>query len=134
MGILVSATITGEIILHAFEAFAAKKEHGQEARRGQLKSPHSRDTLPMSEHLAASYHVSHPSLDIDAELLPVQHHRTLRSLHPGCPLYVADLVRAGELTEQDGLDGEVVDARGGGDEVSRGGRGRVLWGVGNWNG
>ena len=75
----------------------------------------------------------HPSLDVDAELLPIQHHRTLRSLHPG-PLDVADLVRAGELTEEDGLDREVVDAGGGGDEVSRGGRGRVLWGVGNWNG
>ena len=134
MGILVSATITGEIILLAhISRLLQQKEKGQEARRGQLKSPHSRDRLanvrPPCHQLP-----SHPSLDVDAELLPVQHHRTLRSLHPGCPLYVADLVRAGELTEQDGLDREVVDARGGGDEVSRGGRGRVLWGVGNWNG
>lgn len=82
--------------------------------------------MPLASH-------NHPSLDVDAELLPIQHHRTLRSLHPR-PLDVADLVRAGELTEEDGLDREVVDAGGGGDEVSRGGRGGVLWGVWNWNG
>jgi len=85
---------------------------------GQLKSPHSREQLA---NVTACHQLPpHPSLDVDAELLPVQHHRTLRSLHTG-PLDVADLVRAGELTEEDGLDGEVVDAGGGGDEVSRGG-------------
>ena len=61
------------------------------------------------------------SLDVDAELLAVQDHRALGSLHPGSSLDVADLVRAGELTEENGLDGEVVDAGGGGDEVSGGG-------------
>jgi len=127
----VSAAITGEIILLGpfFWAFGAKRVAGNET--GQLKSPHSREQLA---NVTACHQLPpHPSLDVDAELLPVQHHRTLRSLHTG-PLDVADLVRAGELTEEDGLDREVVNAGGSGDEFSRGGRGRVLWGVGNWNG
>ena len=113
-----SAAITGEIILLGPVPGLLEQKGLHGARRGQLKSPHSRDHLA---NVTACHQLQlHPSLDVDAELLPVQHHRTLRSLHPG-PLDVADLVRAGELTEENGLDGEVVDARGGGDEVSRGG-------------
>ena len=66
------------------------------------------------------------SLDVDAELLAVQDHRALGSLHPGSSLDVADLVRAGELAEQDRLDGEVADPGRGGHKLSWGGRGGVL--------
>ena len=130
MDILVSASITGEIFLLGPISGPVHRKGREGEKQGQLKSPHSRNHLLAN---VTAFHPHHPSLDVDAELLPVQHHRTLRSLHPG-PLDVADLVRAGELTEEDGLDGEVVDAGGGGDEVSRGGGGRVLWGVWNWNG
>ena len=128
MDILVSASITGEIfLLGPISGRSQKGKGGREAGAVEV----SAQQKPACQ--CHSFHPHHPSLDVDAELLPVQHHRTLRSLHPG-PLDVADLVRAGELTEEDGLDGEVVDAGGGGDEVSRGGGGRVLWGVWNWNG
>ena len=70
------------------------------------------------------------SLDVDAELLPVQDHRALGSLHPGGSLDVADLVRAGELAEQDRLDGEVADPGRGGHKLSWGGG----WGVLRHNG
>ena len=110
-----------------FGAFEAKRAPGSEARAVEV----SAQQRPPSQ--CHRFPPPHPPLDVDAELLAVQHHRTLRSLHPG-PLDVADLVRAGELTEEDRLDGEVVDTGRGGDEVSRGRRGRVSWGVGNWNG
>jgi len=125
---LVSAAITGEIILLGPISGLLQKREAREGGEGSEVSAQQRP--PCQCHSLPPHH---PSLDVDAELLPVQHHRTLRSLHAG-PLDVADLVRAGELTEEDGLDGEVVDAGGGRDEVSRGGRGRVSWGVGNWNG
>ena len=96
-----SAAITGEIILMEFPA------KGSQAR----ESPHSRG---QPANVTACF------LDVDAELLPVQHHRTLRSLHPRT-FNVTDLVRAGELAQEDGLDGEVGDAGRGGDQVSRGG-------------
>jgi len=110
-----------------FWAFTEREGPGSETRAVEVSA---QQKPPCQCH---SFPPHHPSLDVDTELLPVQHHRTLRSLHPG-PLDVADLVRAGELAEEDGLDGEVVDAGGGGHQVPRGGGGRVLRGVGNWNG
>ena len=113
-----SAAITGEIILLGPVPGLLEQKGLHGARRGQLKSPHSRDHLA---NVTACHQLQlHPSLDVDAELLPVQHHRTLRSLHPRT-FNVTDLVRAGELAQEDGLDGEVGDAGRGGDQVSRGG-------------